>query len=235
MKYLYRPTPNEELTVQGRYTYVYGDGSVWASEAWERYRLAGAEVEAWRAEWSRTDGTQQVLSHALLTENGMERLKVRLTGNNIHNGDVVDSNRVESRLTLTTETDGLLVSQGETYQEVALPPIYGVVTPLMSLARLGLPFEVGAEDKQLFMTYLLRPHWRTGEWLHRPTKFGYFPLGLREVEVRGQLLKGKGWRMEVPGIAPRNLWFDRNGTVLYAEIEDSPAYQVRLTEYRTFG
>lgn len=225
MKYLFRPTPNEELTIQGRYTYSYDDGTVWASEAWERYRLAGAAVEAWRAEWSRTDGTDQLLSHALLTHTGLERLKLRLTANG----------HASPTFTLTTETDGVLVSQGEQYQEVALPPIYGVVTPLMSLARLALPFDVGADDKQLFMNYLLRPQWRTGEWLHRPTKFGYFPLGFREVDIRGEVLKGKGWRMDVPGISPRHLWFDRNGTMLYAEIEDSPRYRVNLTEYRTFG
>jgi hypothetical protein len=225
MKYLYRPTPNEELSVQGRYTYRYGDGTVWASEAWERYRMVGGAVEAWRAEWNTSDGARRLLSHALLTDEGLERLKLRLTVNG----------QTTPTLTLTTETDGLLVSQGESYQEVALPPIFGVVTPLLSLARLGLPFDVGENDKQLFMTYLLRPQWQPGTWLHRPTKFGYFPAGLREVEVRGQPLKGKGWRMEVPGIAPRTLWFDRSGTVLYAEIEDSPAYQVQLTEYRTFG
>lgn len=225
MKYLFRPTPNEELSVQGRYTYLHSDGSVWATEAWERYRVAGGEFEAWRAEWNSTDGMRSLLSHTLLTNEGLERLKVRLSVNG----------QTTPTLTLTTETDEVLVSQGEQHQAVALPPIFGVVTPLISLARLGLPFDLGEDDKQLFMTYLLRPQWQRGEWLHRPTKFGYFPLGLREVGVNGQTLKGKVWRMEVPGIPSRNLWFDRNGTVLYAEIEDSPAYQVHLTEYRTFG
>ena len=85
------------------------------------------------------------------------------------------------------------------------------------------------------MTYLLRPDWQTKAWLHRPTKFGYFPLGLREVTLNGATLKGKGWRMEVPGLPARNLWFDRNGTLLYAEIESAPRTVVALTEYRTYG
>lgn len=225
MKYLFRPTPNEELTVQGRYTYTYGDGTTWATEVWERHQGAGGTFQAWRAEWNRSDGSHSLLSHTLLTDDGLERLKVRLMHNRVS----------APTLTLTTEGDGLLLSQGEAFEEIALPPIFGVVTPLLSLVRLALPFDLGESDKQLFMTYLLRPNWHTGMWIHRPTKFGYFPLGLREVDVRGQTLKAKGWRMEVPGIPSQNLWFDRTGTLLYGEIEDSPAYQVQLTEYRTFG
>lgn len=225
MKYLFRPGPNEELAIQGRYTYLYGDGTVWASESWERYRVTGIEAETWRAEWRTTDGNRTLLSHALLTNEGLERLKIRLTRNR----------EATPTLTLTTEPDGVLVSQSELYQQVALPPIFGVVTPLLSLARLALPFDLRADDKQIFMTYLLRPHWQDGEWRHRPTKFGYYPLGLHEVGVKGQSLKGKVWRMEVPGVPSRNLWFDRNGIVLFAEVEDSPAFQVHLTEYRTFG
>ena len=240
MKYLYRPNPNEELSVQGRYEYRHAGGTVWATEAWERYRVIGAEVETWRAEWSsgletttssswlantEADHHTTILSHVVLTESGVERLKVRATVNGTS----------APTLTLTTEQDGVLVSQGEVYQEVALPPIFGLVTPLTSLARLGLPFDLAEDDKQIAMTYLLRLNERTGEWTHRPTKFGYFPLGLREIEVKGQTLKGKGWRMEVPGIPTRSLWFDRFGTVLYAEVEDSPAYRILLTEWRTFG
>jgi hypothetical protein len=225
MKYLHRPTPNENLTVRGRYDYCYRDGTVWAQEQWERHELTGGEAQSWRAEWHSTEGTHQMLSHALLSTEGLERLKLRLQR----------GNTPIPTLSLTTEAAAVVVVQGEHQQIIDLPPLYGVVTPLFSLARLGLPFDLAESDKQLAMTYMLRPQWQMGTWNQRPTKFGYFPVESREVTVKGQVVKGKGWRMEVPGIPTRTLWFDRNGTLLYADIEDSPAYQIVLAEYYVFG
>lgn len=228
MRYLYRPSQQEEVSVRGRYDFVDASGALWATETWERYRTSASPVEAWRSEWQGSHAGQPVamLTHAVISPDGMERLKLRLTL----------PNQPTHTLTLTLMPDNILVNDNGTHQEVALPPGYGLVTPFPSLARFAFPFELASEQRELAMTYLVRVQPGAAHRILRATKFGYTPLGLRDLTVRDETLRAKGWRMEVPGLPAQTAWFDRHGTCLLWEVEGgaTPA-TARLAVWQRFG
>ena len=218
MRYLYQPTAVEELAVRGRYAWLGAGDAVVAEERWERYRQTGTTVEVWRAEW--TTAGAALLSHAVVSEEGVERLKLRWRRDG-----------TPSRtLTLTMEAESVLVGDEGALREEALPWGYGLVAPLLSLARAALPFDLASERREVAMTYLVRP--RNDGFRARPAKFDYLPLGLRDLTLKGETLRARGWRMEAPGLPPRELWFDRNGTCLAAGSPGEP--EGRLVEWTRF-
>lgn len=228
MRYLYRPSQQEELSVRGRYDFVDAAERVWATETWERYRNSGSPVEAWRSEWQGSHAGQAfaLLSHAVVSPEGVERLKLRLTL----------PDQPHHTLTLTLMPDSILVNDNGAHQEVALPPGYGLVTPLPSLARVAFPFDLASEQRELAMTYLVRVQPGALQPLLRATKFGYTPLGLRDFAIRDETLRAKGWRMEVPGLPPQSGWFDRHGTCLLWSVEGGATpTTARLVTWQRFG
>lgn len=228
MRYLYRPTPAEELVVRGRYDFTNVAGETWATESWEQYRASVADMQVWRSEWQGERDKQPfaMLGHTLVSPDGVERLKLRL----------MIPAQPSRTVTLTPGRDFLEVSEAGEWQEVALPAGFGLVLPLPSLARFGFPFDLASENRELAMTYLVRPRLHKGKFSMRATKLEYNPLGLREIEVKGQTLRAKGWRAEVPGLPTREGWFDRNGTCLRWRVENGDeSWEANLVEWMTFG
>lgn len=230
MHYLYRPTQVEELIVRGRYDfYIYNkdgqDGSIWGTEEWERYRNSGSPVQTWRSEWHDQRQGMTLLTHSVVSPDGIERLKLRLK-----------SQQQQQNLTLTPMFDSIMIHDDKQIDDLALPPYYGIVTELPSLVRFAFPFDLASEQRELAMTFLLRLEARRGRLAYRLTKFGYKPLGLQELSVKGQILRCKGWRMEVPGLPTQEGWFDRHGTCLLWRVhQGASSYEARLTEWLTFA
>lgn len=227
MRYLHRPDAHETLTVQGRYDFSDAAGAVWASETWEHYRLAGSNIQAWRSECNGTFAGVDfsILTHALVGENGLERLKVRFS----------QDRTLHPTLSLTFDVGEVLVMHGGQAEQVDLPPVYGLVTLLPSLGRFALPFDLTSDRKELWMTYLLFPRWAAAQWWRRSTKFSFTPVGLWETTVQETVLKIKGWRLEVPSLAPLVLAFERNGTCVELRQEGSDGFTARLAAWRTLG
>ncbi len=228
MRYLYRPSGVEELVVRGRYEFVSAAGAVWGSEGWERYRNEGSPVQTWRSEWSGEQAGQRfaLLSHTVVSPDGLERLKLRL----------LLPGRPAQQLTVTPMPDSVLVNDGETMEELALPPGYGLFAPPPSLARFAFPFDLASEQREVGMVYGMRLRLRAGTVRGRAVKFGYTPLGLQGFEVQGNPLRGRGWRMEVPGLPVQEGWFDRNGNCLLWRVEEGEqGWEARLVEWMTFG
>lgn len=225
MRYLNRPSPAEELTVRGRYDCVDGAGAVWGMEAWEWFRYSGSEGQAWRSEWKGEWAGQSftLLGQAVFSPEGLERLKMRLER----------AGQPSQAVTLTTMPDSILAHYDEVVEEVELPAGYAVFAPQPSLARLAFPFDLASEQRELAMTYYLRPSPPARPLGARPVKFGYTPLGLQAFTVKGQEVRAKGWRMVVPGLAAQEAWFERNGTCLLWRVEGS--WEARLVEWQTFG
>lgn len=223
MRYLYRPTQVEEMIVRGRYKYT-SQGKPSGSEQWARYRQQNSDIQVWRGQWERFADGLTLLTHLVVSPEGAERLKVRLSANR----------QPLQNLTLTFMPDHILLHDDNTFHEVALPPEYGLVAPPLSLARLAFPFDLASNTRELAMTFLLRL--QGGRLHYRPTKFGYTPLGLRDFTIKGQTLRAKGWRMEVPGFPVQEGWFDRYGTCLmWRSGNGSRAWEATLTEWFTFA
>lgn len=223
MHYLYRPTQVEELIVRGRYDFYEQDGSIWGTEHWERYRNSGSPIQTWRSEWHDQRQGITLLTHSVVSPDGIERLKLR----------VKPQGQAQQNLTLTPMFDSILIHDDKQINDLALPPYYGVVTELPSLARFAFPFHLASQQRELAMTFLLRLQSRMGRLDYRLTKFAYQSLGLQELTVKGQILRCKGWRMEVPGLPPQEGWFDRNGTCLLWRVPNG--WVARLTEWLTFA
>ncbi len=227
MRFLYRPSAREELLVRGRYEFVDAAGSTWASEQWERYRNDGSPVQTWRSEWRGQWAGQPfvLLAHSVVSPDGLERLKLQWEG----------AARVQP-LTVTTMADSVLVNDSGTINEVALPPGYGLFAPLPSLARFALPFDLASEGRELAMLFFVRWRQRDARLTSRPAKFGYAPLGLREMTVQGKSLRARGWRLDAPGLPMQEGWFDRNEScLLWAVADGERAWEARLVEWMSFG
>ncbi|MDQ4078409.1 MAG: hypothetical protein M3220_19460 [Chloroflexota bacterium] len=228
MRYLYRPSEVETLMVRGRYDFVNGDGEVWASEVWERYQNDGSPVQTWRSEWTGEREGQRfaLVSHSVVSPEGLERVKLRL----------ILPDYPQQNLSVTTMPDSVLVNDDGDYDERALPAGYGIFAPQPSLARFAFPFDLASEERELGIVFFVRLRLQGGRLHGRPTKFDYTPLGLRDFEVRAKSVRGKGWRMEVPGLPRQEGWFDRNGTCLHWVVDDGKrSWEAQLADWLTFG
>jgi hypothetical protein len=221
MRYLNRPSPAEELSVRGRYECADEAGVVWGAEDWEWFRFGGSQEQVWRSEWQGEWAGQRftLLGQAVVSPEGLERLKMRLER----------AGQPAQAVTLTTMPDSILAHYDEAVEEVELPVGYAV----FALARLAFPFDLASEQRELAMTYYLRPSPPARPLSARPVKFEYTPLGLQVFTVKGQEVRAKGWRMVVPGLPTQEAWFERNGTCLLWRVEGS--WQARLVEWQTFG
>lgn len=228
MHYLYRPTQVEELIVRGRYDFYNKDeqdGTIWGTEHWERYRNSGSPIQTWRSEWHDQGKGITLLTHSVVSPDGIERLKLRLK-----------SQQQPQNLTLTPMFDSILIHDDKEISDLALPPYYGMVTELPSLARFAFPFDLANQQRELAMTFLLRLQSPIERLDYRLTKFAYMPLGLQDLTVKAQTVRCKGWRMEVPGLPPQEGWFDRNGTCLLWRVHQGAAsWEARLTQWFTFA
>jgi hypothetical protein len=199
-----------------------------ATERWERYRNDGTPVQTWRSEWrGEWQGqTMAMLSHSVVSPDGLERLKLRL----------LPEGEQGRHLTLTTMPDSVLLNLDGELSEVALPPGYGLFVPLPSLARFAFPFDLASDERELGMVLFARIRGHGGELHLRPAKFAYLPLGFETFMVKGQEIRAKGWSMDVPGIPLQRAWFDRNGTCLAWQVGDtSHPLTAHLTDWMTFG
>lgn len=225
MRYLNLPTSGEELAIRGRHEFVNEEGDAWGTEDWEWHQVTGSPTLTWRSEWRGEWSGQAfaLLGHAVVSPEGVERLKMRLERQG-HPSQLV---------TLTTMGDSVLLHDDAEVQEIDLPAGFALFALQPSLARFALPFDLASEQRELAMTLYLRPSPPIRRLSARAVKFGYTPLGLREFTVKEQALRGKGWRLEVPGQPAQEAWFERNGTCLLWKVEGS--WEARLVEWQTFG
>ena len=228
MRYLVMPAAYEELIVRGRYALTGSSADARGQEQCELYRNVGSPVVTVRSELCFEDSGRmsRLLAHALVSSGGPERIKFLTSADG-------DPGR---RTTLTFEEDAVLVHDDNKFVEVALPVGYGIVLPQVSLARWACPFDLASETRQVAMTLLVRilPNPERLTW--RATKFAFEPLGLREVEVNRQRLRARGWRMTVPGLPSREMWFDRNGVCLsMVGSFDQPLTTAELVAWTGFG
>ena len=228
MRYLVMPAGYEELVVRGRYELAGSEADSRGHESWELYRNLGSPLVTVRSElcFESSGWTGRVLAHALVSEEGPDRVKLLTTAGNAPG----------RRTTLTFEADGVLINEDQGVVEVALPAGYGIVIPQASLARWALPFDLASEARHVALTLLVRIVPGSGTLTWRATKFAFDPLGFREQEVKGLRLKVRGWRMTVPGLPSRDAWFDRNGVcVAMAGSLGQPLTTAELVEWTSFG
>lgn len=220
MRYIYRPSPMEELSLRGRYTLMDEAGASQGGEQWERYQNTGSPVQNWRSEW--VDGAGATLiAHTVISPEGIERLKLR----RLQAGALQE-------LTLTPMPDTILLNQGGEISEQAVPPRYGLLTPLPSLARYAFPFDLASEQAvQGTLFHLVAP--ASGPFTLTCSEVAFRPLGLRPFDLQGETIQGKGWELRLPGRPAQVGWFDRHGHCLGWQGEDSTLAQ--LSAWQPFG
>lgn len=223
MRYLIRPGAVETLILRGRHEFRNAAGEAVGEEVWERYRNDGSPVQSWRGERrGEVGGTPfALLSHAVVSPDGLERVKLRLL-----------ARAVDVPLTITPVGDAVWVNLAGEQQEIALPPGFGISLPLPSLAAFAFPFDLGETARTIHLALHLRVGPMEGTLNLKPIKFAYEPLGLRDFALPDQQVRGRGWRMVVPGLPAREGWFGRQRNCL--ALKDA-GWEATVQTWRTFG
>ena len=227
MHYLYSPTAPEELIVRGRYQFVTENGTMQATEKWERYRNEGTPVQTWRSELKGQYNGQpfKLLAHSVVSPDGIERLKLRFYG----------TTGTQQKLTFTFMPDSVFVHDNEMFKDVGLVAA-GMVAPQPSLARFAFPFDLASKQQEPAMMFLIDFSPVLEHLPYRGSTLTYKPLGLQDFTIKNQTIRAKGWRIEAQGLPAQEAWFDRNGTCLLWRVENGAAsWRAQLVDWMMFG
>ena len=202
MRHLILPTATEALIVRGQFDFRYSDGALWATEAWERYRNVGSDVETVRTERRSEAGTLR--GHALLSPTSIERLRLQW--------ESADGRR--SNISLTALDGSWLLNENGTHREWPTAPQGGLLLPVTALVQVALPFPLAREGAQLAELLVISRPSPDAPWQLATTRARFEPLPLRHVDWRGTALRLKGWQWGAWGHPTQSAWFDRNGNCL---------------------